>query len=152
MRHILLLVVLYRRLNILVGVIGHAYRSQLLIKVPWVCVVFRRLEVGAVPPCLMGRRRRYVVLVMEVLGLLLHYLLGLLVDLRHEVELALFILIIDNPGHLLLLVEHATIHDELFFLPKIGPSALFPLVVAVLTRGCGSFGDELGFQVKFSLL
>ena len=52
----------------------------------------------------------------KVAAFLKHYLLTLLVDFGHEIILALFILAVDDPRHLFLLIEHAAIHDQLLLL------------------------------------
>ena len=100
---------------------GLAYSPHLLVQVLYVfgrrklpCVIFRWchyfsvLSWATLLVCLWCR--------VEVSWLLHNYLFRLFVDLWHKIESGVLILWVDNPGHLLFLIDHPPIHDQLFFL------------------------------------
>ena len=81
----------------------------------------------------------------HISSFLLHYLLALLIDFGHEVILANFVLFVDDPGHLLLLVEHAAVHDEFLLLAE-------DLLGRIFSSNLLCLRDQLGMKYKFGLL
>lgn len=109
--------------------------------------VLRALQTRIVPAGLLLRLRAGIP--DQVTGPLLHDLLGLLVDLGHKVKPAFLVLIVDHSRHLLLLIQHPPIHDQLLLLPK---TALVPRRRG-LSNGPGEgLRDEVRLEHQLPLL